>query len=224
MEAMKNDHAQEEEVKGFFRFFKIFVATKTIIRSYRHSNIPIWLMMLLASIAGTGWIYEGYFSEYMGNHIPFPFILLQGAGYGILAGNMILFSGVLLIKWLGRLFFGCQTAYRDILKACTLTVFFPSSLFSLTWIFTVGMLGPYTFVKISPYLDQHYEVWYYLDLLTLTEAYAKTWIFGMAVLGIVAVMKLRLWQAFIIVITPLAAFFLIMTLLFDIQHAVNWIM
>ncbi len=104
MEAMKNDHSQEEEVKGFFRFFKIFVATKTIIRSYRHSNIPIWLMMLLASIAGTGWIYEGYFSEYMGNHIPFPFILLQGAGYGILAGNMILFFGVLIIKWLGRLF------------------------------------------------------------------------------------------------------------------------
>ncbi|MCY7669204.1 hypothetical protein MH110_17380, partial [Bacillus safensis] len=104
------------------------------------------------------------------------------------------------------------------------TVFFPSALFSLTWIFTVGMLGPYTFVKISPYLDQHYEVWYYLDLLTLTDVYAKTWIFGMAILGIVAVMKLRLWQAFIIVITPLAAFFLITTLLFDIQHAVNWIM
>lgn len=224
MEAMKNDHSQEEEVKGFFRFFKIFVATKTIIRSYRHSNIPIWLMMLLASIAGTGWIYEGYFSEYMGNHIPFPFILLQGAGYGILAGNMILFFGVLIIKWLGRLFFGCQTAYRDILKACTLTVFFPSTLFSLTWISTVGMLGPYTFVKISPYLDQHYEIWYYIDLLTLTDIYAKTWIFGMAVLGIVAVMKLKLWQAFIIVITPLTAFFLIMTLLFDVQRAVNWIM
>ncbi|APT51295.1 hypothetical protein BSA171_02010 [Bacillus safensis] len=224
MEAMKNDHSQEEEVKGFFRFFKIFVATKTIIRSYRHSNIPIWLMMLLASIAGTGWIYEGYFSEYMGNHIPFPFILLQGAGYGILAGNMILFFGVLIIKWLGRLFFGCQTAYRDILKVCTLTVFFPSALFALTWISTVAMLGPYTFVKITPYLDQHYEVWYYINLLTLTDVYAKTWIFGMAVLGIGAVMKLRLWQAFIIVITPPAAFFLIVTLLFDVQHAVNWIM
>ncbi|MFB8736120.1 hypothetical protein ACEQPO_28135 [Bacillus sp. SL00103] len=70
------------------------------------------------------------------------------------------------------------------------------------------MLGPYTFVKISPYLDQHYGVWYYLSLLPLIDAYAKTWIFGMTVLGIVAVMKLRLWQAFLIVITPLAVFFL----------------
>ncbi|AMM99074.1 membrane protein [Bacillus pumilus] len=224
MEAMKNDHSQEEEAKGFFRFFKIFVATKTIIRSYQHSSIPIWLMMLLASIAGTGWVYEGYFSDYMGNHIPFPFILLQGAGYGILAGNLGLFFGVLILKWLGRLFFGSQTAYRDVLKAFTLSTFFPSALFALSWIFTIGMLGPYTFVKISPYLDQHYEVWYYLDLLTLIEAYAKTWIFGMTVLGIVAVMKLRLWQAFLIVITPLAACFLIVTLSFDVQRAVNWMM
>nr|MDH3175350.1 YIP1 family protein [Bacillus pumilus] len=220
---MKNDHSQQEEVKGFFRFFKIFVATKTIIRSYQHSSIPIWLMMLLASI-GTGRVYEGYFSEYMGNHIPFPFILLQGAGYGILAGNLCLFFGVLILKWLGRLFFGSQTAYRDVLKACTLSVFFPSALFALSWIFTIGMLGPYTFVKISPYLDQHYEVWYYLDLLTLIDAYAKTWILGMAVLGIAAVMKLRLWQAFLIVITPLATCFLIITLLFGVRRAVNWMM
>nr|WP_233230881.1 YIP1 family protein [Bacillus pumilus] len=221
---MKSDLSQEEEAKGFFRFFRIFVATKTIVRSYRHSSIPIWLMMLLASIAGTGWVYEGYFSEYMGNHIPFPFILLQGAGYGILAGNLGLFFGVLILKWLGRLFFGIQTAYRGVLKACTLTVFFPSALFALSWIFTIGMLGPYTFVKISPYLDQHYEVWYYLDFLTLIDAYAKTWILGMTVLGIVAVMKLKLWQAFLIVITPLAACFLIMTLLFDVHRALNWIM
>ncbi|WP_226566763.1 YIP1 family protein [Bacillus stratosphericus] len=224
MEAIKNDLSQKEEVTGFFRFFKIFVATKTIIRSYQQSSIPIWLMMLLASIAGTSWMYEGYFSEYMGNHIPFPFILLHGAGYGILVGNLILFFGALILQWLERLFFGSKTAYRDVLKACTLTVFFPSALFALTWIFTVGMLGPYTFVKISPYLDQHYEVWYYLDLLTLTEAYAKTWIFGMAVLGIVAVMKLRVWQAFMIVITPLAAFFIIMSLVFDVQRAMNWMM
>ncbi|PRO42114.1 YIP1 family protein [Bacillus sp. LLTC93] len=224
MEAMKSDLSQEEEAKGFFRFFKIFIATKTIIRSYQHSSIPIWLMMLLASIAGTSWIYEGYFSEYMGNHIPFPFILLHGAGFGILAGNFILFIGSLILQWLGRLFFGNKTPYRDVLKACTLTVIFPSALFALTWISTVGMLGPYTFVKISPYLDQHFEVWYYLDILQLINAYAKTWILGMAVLGIVAVMKLRVWQAFIVVITPLAAFFLIMTLLFDVQRAVNWMM
>ena len=38
-------------------------------------------MILLASIAGTSWMYEGYFSEYMGNHIPYPFILLHGAGF-----------------------------------------------------------------------------------------------------------------------------------------------
>nr|WP_261407308.1 YIP1 family protein [Bacillus pumilus] len=215
---------KKRKQKVFFDFLKFFVATKTIIRSYQHSSIPIWLMMLLASIAGTGWVYEGYFSEYMGNHIPFPFILLQGAGYGILAGNLVLFFGVLILKWLGHLFFGSQTAYRDVLKACTLTIFFPSALFSLSWIFTIGMLGPYTFVKISPYLDQHYEVWYYLDLLTLIDAYAKTWIFGMTVLGIVAVMKLRLWQAFLIVITPLAACFLIITLLFGVQRAVNWMM
>lgn len=224
MEAMKSDLSPEEEAKGFFRFFKIFVATKTIIRSYQHSSIPIWLMLLLASIAGTSWIYEGYFSEYMGNHIPYPFILLHGTGFGILAGNLILFCGSFILQWLGRLFFGIKTAYQDVLKACTLTVIFPSALFALTWIFTVGLLGPYTFVKISPYLDQHYEIWYYLDLWTLTETYAKTWIFGMAVLGIVAVMKLRVWQAFIIVITPLAASFLIMTLLFDVQRAMNWIM
>ena len=224
MKAMKSDLSQEEEAKGFFSIFKIFVATKTIIRSYQHSSIPIWLMILLASIAGTSWIYEGYFSEYMGNHIPFPFILLHGAGFGILAGNLILFFGALILQWLGRLFFGNKTPYRDVLKACTLTIFFPSALFALTWVFTVGMLGPYTFVKISPYLDQHYEVWYYLDLWTLTEAYAKTWLLGMAVLGIVAVMKLRVWQAFIVVITPLAAFFLIMTLVFDVQRAVNWMM
>lgn len=121
-------------------------------------------------------------------------------------------------------FFGSQTAYLDVLKACTLTIFFPSSLFALSWIFTIGLLGPYTFVKISPYLDQHYGVWYYLSLLPLIDAYAKTWIFGMTVLSIVAVMKLRLWQAFLIVITPLAVFFLIMTLLFDVQRAVNWMM
>lgn len=224
MEVMKNDLPKEEEAKGFFRFLKIFVATKTIIRSYQHSSIPNWLMMLLASIAGTGWVYEGYFSEYMGNHIPFPFILLQGAGYGILAGNLGLFFGVLILKLLGRLFFGSQTAYRDVLKACSLSIFFPSALFALSWIFTIGMLGPYTFVKISPYLDQHYEIWYYLDLFTVIDAYAKTWILGMAILSIAAVMKLKLWQAFLVVITPLAASFLIVTLSSDLQRAINWIM
>ncbi|WP_353856656.1 hypothetical protein [Bacillus sp. Bos-x628] len=221
---MKNHLSQEEETKGFFRFFKIFVATKTIVRSYQHSSIPIWLMVLLASISGTSWVYEGYFSEVTGNHIPFPFILLHGAGFGILAGNIILFFGTFILQWLGRIFFGSKAAYKDVLKAFTLTVFFPSTLFALTWIFTVSMLGHYTFAKISPYLDQHYGVWYYLELLTLTEAYAKMWIFGMAVLGIVAVLQLKIWQAFIVVITPLAIFFCIMTLLFDIQRAVNWMM
>ena len=103
--------------------------------------------------------------------------------------------------------FGSKAPYLDVLKACTLTVIFPSTLFALTWIFTVGLLGPYTFVKISPYLDQHYEVWYYLSVLPLVDAYTKAWIFGMAVLGLVAVMKLRIWQAFIIAITPIALFF-----------------
>ncbi|WP_326848903.1 YIP1 family protein [Bacillus altitudinis] len=224
MEYMKSDLSQEEEAKGFFRFFKIFVATKTIIRSYEHTSIPMWLMILLASIAGTSWMYEGYFSEYMGNHIPYPFILLHGAGFGILVGNFLLFFGSFILQWLGRQFFGSKAPYRDVLKACTLTVIFPSTLFALTWIFTVGLLGPYTFVKISPYLDQHYELWYYLSVLPLVDAYTKTWIFGMAVLGLVAVMKLRIWQAFIIAITPIALFFLIMTLLYDVQRAMNWLM
>lgn len=222
MESMKSDFPQEEEAKGLFRFLKIFVATTTIIRSYQHSAIPIWLMMLLASIAGTSWIYEGYFSEYMGKHIPFPLILLHGAGFGILAGNLILFFGALILQWLGRLFFGSKATYQEILKTYTLSVFFPSTLFALTWIVTVCILRSYTFVKITPYLNQHYGVWYYLNLWTLTEAYAKTWIFGMSVLGMSAVMKLKVWQALIIVFTPIAVFFLILLLLFDFHHAVNW--
>ncbi|MFS0654003.1 hypothetical protein [Bacillus sp. 179-C3.3 HS] len=219
---MKSTLSEEEDAKGFFRFLKVFVATKMIVRSYRHSSIPIWLMILLATIAGTSWIYEGYFGEYMGNHIPYPDILLHGALWGILAGNIILFGGALLIKWLGQLFFKRKASYPYILRAYTLTVIFPSTLFALTWISTIILLGPFTFVRISPYLDQHNEVWYYLNLWTLTEAYAKTWIFGMAILGTVSALQLKVWQAFIIVTTPLAACFILIFILFDFQRALNW--
>ncbi|MDM5299818.1 hypothetical protein QUF51_16840 [Bacillus pumilus] len=219
---MKSTLPENEEAKGFFRFLKIFVSTKMIVRSYRHSSIPIWLMILLASIAGTSWIYEGYFSEYMGNHIPFPDILLHGAIRGIIAGNIILFGGTLLIQWLGRVLFGSQASYPYVLKTYTLTVIFPSAVFALTWISSVITLGPYTFVRVSPYLDLQYGIWYYLNLWTLTEAYAKTWIFGMAILGTVDALQLKVWQAFMIVVIPLATCFILITLLFDIQRAVNW--
>ncbi|MGE6630437.1 YIP1 family protein [Bacillus sp. NPDC077027] len=222
MDVIKEEFSQEEKRKGFFRFFKVFIATKTIVRSYKNAHIPIWLMIILASMMGTGWMYNGYLGDYTGDVIPYPFILWHGAGFGLLVGNVFLFGAGLVLKWSGKLFGGHAT-YMQVVRACFIAVVIPSALLSLTWIPTLMIVGSDAFTYITPHLDMHDEIWYYLDILSLVEVFTRMWIFGMSILGIIAIHNLKFWQGAIALVVPFLILVLISFAIFGTYTTLNWL-